>query len=199
MTEEESEAEAWNKSYDGPMPWDIGRAQPEFIALEAQGEIRGRVLDVGCGTGDNSVHMAIRGHSVVGVDFAKKAVARARAKAETSGVKVEFIEADALALGALRRSFDTIIDSNLFHVFADEERPRFAASLAAAAAPAAVYHLLCFSENEPGGWGPRRVTQAEIRAVFATGWTVERIRPAGIDTGLGGAKVLGWLATIRRG
>jgi cyclopropane fatty-acyl-phospholipid synthase-like methyltransferase len=32
-------------------PWDIGRPQPAFAALAESGVLRGRILDVGCGTG----------------------------------------------------------------------------------------------------------------------------------------------------
>ncbi|HLF05955.1 MAG TPA: class I SAM-dependent methyltransferase, partial [Thermoplasmata archaeon] len=172
----------WDEAYDGATPWDIGRPQPELMRLGADGEVVGDVLDVGCGTGDNAIHFASLGFRVFGVDIAPKAVARALAKAKDRGVDAEFAVADALDLGKLGRRFDAILDSSLFHTFDDEERTPFARSLAAAAKPGGRYHMLCFSEHEPAGWGPRRVTQAEIRATFSEGWIVERIRPASIET-----------------
>ncbi|MGZ4914859.1 MAG: class I SAM-dependent methyltransferase [Halobacteriota archaeon] len=55
--------------YEGTPPWDIGHPQREFVQLEEADEIKGSVLDVGCGTGENALYLAERGHEVWGVDF----------------------------------------------------------------------------------------------------------------------------------
>ncbi|MFQ5524533.1 MAG: class I SAM-dependent methyltransferase, partial [Acidimicrobiia bacterium] len=77
-------------------PWDIGRAQSAFVARADAGEIKGRVLDVGCGTGDNAILMAIRGHEAAGVDSSPTAIERARRKAEAAGAEVRFLVGDVL-------------------------------------------------------------------------------------------------------
>lgn len=183
----------------GTPPWDIGRAQPVVIRLRQAGMIVGSVLDVGCGTGENALFLAEAGHDVVGVDAAPTAIARARRKAGGRGVRAEFLEWDALDLGSLGRAFDTVIDSGLFHVFSDEERPAFVRGLASVVRPAGTYLMLCFSEREPPGWGPRRVTQEEIREAFADGWRVEAIHGAAFDTVLEARpRVEAWLSHIIR-
>ena len=68
----------FESAYEGTPPWDIGRPQPEFVRLEAGGEIRGSVLDVGCGTGENALHMAAKGHDVWGIDGAPTAISTIR-------------------------------------------------------------------------------------------------------------------------
>jgi hypothetical protein len=91
---------------------------------------------------------------------------------KSSGLRKNFLVSNAFKFQSLHTKFDTVIDCGLFHVFSDEERPIFAASLSSALYPGGKYFMLCFSEHEPGSWGPRRVTQAEIRATFGKGWKV---------------------------
>jgi len=188
-------ANRFESAYDGTPPWDIGRPQPAIVRLAETGQIKGSVLDVGCGTGENVLYLAERGFPAVGIDGAPSAIRKARAKAKARGINVEFEIADALDL-SLPAPFETAIDSGLFHVFSDEERPRFRDSLAGVVRPGGNYFLMCFSEREPGDWGPRRVTQAEIRSVFHAEWRVNSIEPSVFETNLG--EVQAWLASISR-
>jgi SAM-dependent methyltransferase len=171
-----SEASAWDAVYrDDRAPWDIGRPQPVWIRLADAGEINAPVLDSGCGTGEHTLLLAERGIAALGVDIAPSAIDAARAKAAARGIDAAFEIADVLALHRLGRTFATVIDSGVFHVFDDNDRSRYVASVASVLEPGGVLHLLCFSEHTPGTTGPRRVTQAELRASFSDGWTVDRI------------------------
>jgi ubiquinone/menaquinone biosynthesis C-methylase UbiE len=199
------ERKTFEDFYQGQAPWDIGKPQPVFVELEQSGAIRGSVLDVGCGTGEHVLYLASRGHECWGVDFAPVAVERAKAKAAQRGIQAHFQVADATELDKLGRQFDTVIDSGLFHVFDDAQRPLFVKSLAAVLKPGGTYYMLCFSEQEPGTDGPRRVTQQEIRAAFRDGWDVRSIRAARFEavTAPGGPQFSpggphAWLATIVR-
>ncbi len=184
--------------YEGTPPWDIGRPQPAIVQLAQAGQIHGDVLDVGCGTGENALHVAARGHMTWGVDIAGNAIAQAKEKAKQRGVMCTFRVHDALALPQLRQRFDTIIDSGLFHVFSDESRPIFLRSVAAALKPGGRYHMLCFSEREPGDWGPRRVTQEEIRDAARDIFHVDVIEPAAFETNLAQDPIKGWRASMTR-
>ncbi|HVH65603.1 MAG TPA: methyltransferase domain-containing protein [Candidatus Acidoferrum sp.] len=186
----------FDSSYLGTPPWDIGRPQPAIRRLAETGQIIGLVLDVGCGTGENALYLAEQGHEVVGIDGAPRAIRKARAKAKARGLSMRFDVGDALNLPVPERPFDTVIDSGLFHVFSDDERARFRDSLAAVIRPGGTYYLMCFSEHEPGSWGPRRVTQAEIRSTFLKGWRVNRIAASAFETNIG--TTLAWLASISR-
>ena len=178
-------------------PWDIGRPQPAFWNLAESGTLRGRVLDVGCGTGEHALMAAGLGLEAVGVDTASSAIAIAHRKARERGRTARFFVANALELGALGEQFDTVLDCGLFHVLGDEDRAAFVKSLETAMRPGGQYFMLCFSEHQPGDQGPRRVTQAEIRASFGHGWRVDSIEPAPLEIVTGPA-IAGWLASITR-
>ena len=192
----------WDDSYTGdtPAPWDIGRPQPALVRLADEGRLTGRLLDAGCGTGENALLAAGRGADVTGIDVAPTAIARARAKAAARGLAARFEVADALDLGRLGLTADTVIDSGVFHVFDDDDRARYVASLAAVLRPAGVCYLMCFSDRQPGTWGPRRVRADELRAAFSDGWVVESITADTFDINPvnGATQVQAWLAAIRR-
>ena len=181
-------------------PREIGRPQPAFARLADEGRLTGRLLDAGCGTGENALLAAGRGADVTGIDVAPTAIARARAKAAARGLAARFEVADALDLGRLGITADTVIDSGVFHVFGDDDRARYVASLAAVLRPAGVCYLMCFSDRQPGIWGPRRVRADELRAAFSDGWAVESITADTFEINpmQGSTQVQAWLAAIRR-
>jgi cyclopropane fatty-acyl-phospholipid synthase-like methyltransferase len=162
--------------YAGKAPWDIGKPQPEFVA--AADQITGAVLDAGCGTGDNALYFAMRGRTVTGIDFLPEPIARAKQKAAERGLSAAFLVRDALELKQLPERFDAAIDSGLFHVFSDENRQRYVAGLATVLKPGGKLFLLCFSDEEPGDQGPRRISRGEIENAFADGWNIETLRAA---------------------
>lgn len=190
----------WDASYrDGPAPWDIDRPQPAVVRLADAGGFGGAVLDAGCGTGENALHVAGLGLPVLGVDVAVTALATARAKAEARGLDVEFRTADALRLERLERTFVTVLDCGLFHTFDGEERPRYVASLAAVTERGGALYVLCFSDAGPDA-GPHPVARGELDDAFAadTGWSVVSVEPDRIETRFNDAGVPAWLATVRR-
>jgi ubiquinone/menaquinone biosynthesis C-methylase UbiE len=157
------------------------------------------VLDAGCGTGENALHIASLGLSVLGVDVAETAVAIAREKADERGMKVEFALADALHLERLGRMFRTVLDCGLFHTFDDDERSNYVASLASVAEHDGTLYVLCFSDKGPET-GPHPVTQEELRAAFnpQNGWNIFAIEPERIQTRFHRDGAPAWFATMKR-
>jgi SAM-dependent methyltransferase len=182
--------------------WDIGGPQPMLVELDRRGAITGAVLDAGCGTGENALHLAKQGHTVTGIDAAPSAIAHARNKAEQLHLTVELAVADARELGAYQHRFDTIIDSGLFHSLADIDQARYLASLHDAGRDGAVLYVLAISDDAPGTLGPRRLTETEMRAAFTGGWVLDDLERAAMSGELPGephrVDLPSWLATAHR-
>ena len=190
----------WDASYrDGPAPWDTGRPQPVVVRLAAGGGFAGAVLDAGCGTGENALHIASLGLPVLGVDVAETALATARAKAADRGIEAEFAVADALRLERLGRRFATVLDCGLFHTLDGEERPGYVASLASVTEHDGTLHVLCFSDEGPDP-GPHPISQQELRAAFnpSTGWNIAALQPDRVQTRFHDDGAPAWLTTIKR-
>ena len=166
----------FERAYAGQAPpWDIGRPQKPFIDMADR--ISGSVLDAGCGTGDTALLFAGRGCHVTGIDFIEQAINRARRKAAERGVQATFLVKDAMTLKERTERFDNVIDSGLFHVFCDDDRRRYVEGLATVLKSGGRIFMMCFSDEEPGEQGPRRVSKKELHAAFAEGWVIESIEP----------------------
>ena len=184
--------------YKSTPPWDIGRPQSAFMALGQSGAVAGRVLDAGCGTGEHTLMAAERGASAVGIDTSPRAIRRAEKKANERGLSARFVVGDALDLRSLGEQFDVVLDCGLFHVFNDLDRATYASSLRAAVVFGGRYFMLCFSDLQPGDWGPRRVREAEIEACFAEGWRIDSIEPSTIEITIDPSGARAWLVSATR-
>src|SRR5688572_30832213 len=165
----------FQQAYSGQAPWDIGRPQSPILSAANLG--KSPILDSGCGTGDTALFFAARGNQVTGIDFIEDAIRSARLKASERKLSVEFLLKDALTLDQWNQRFNTIIDSGLFHVFSDENRRRYVNGLAHVLNPNGYLLLLCFSDAEPPGNGPRRVSRDELQGSFSKGWQIESLQP----------------------
>jgi SAM-dependent methyltransferase len=189
--------------YAGNAPWDTGKPHEQFVGIADR--VVSPILDAGCGTGEVALFFAARGHRVTGIDFVEEAIRRARVKAAERDLSAEFLVKDALTLGDWVERFATVIDSGLFHVFSDDGRRRYVAGLSVVLAPGGRLFLSCFSDEEPGIEGPRRVSRRELYDAFADGWEVESIQASRFEVNTkftditfsaGGPKT--WFAVIRR-
>lgn len=194
-------AGGWDEAYAGPIPalWDTGRPQQAFYRLASTGRLHGRVLDAGCGNGENTLMAAAWGCEAVGADISPRAVTQAREKAAVRGLAARFEVADVLSLAGLG-TFRTVLDAGMFHCFSDADRMRYARSLASVLEPNGTLWLLCYADRQPGTWGPRRIRQADLLRTFTGGWLVEQIQPAMIEAtpNMGAPAAYAWLATITR-
>jgi cyclopropane fatty-acyl-phospholipid synthase-like methyltransferase len=195
--------QTFTDAYAGEAPWDIGRPQKALIDVADQ--VTGPLLDVGCGTGDAALFFAARGLDVTGIDYLKEPIRRARIKAAETGLAAKFHVQDALTLTESKERFASVIDCGLFHVFSDDDRRRYVRGLAHVLEADGRVLLMCFSDAEPGDFGPRRVSRQELTDAFAEGWQIESIEPIQFETNPqftgatfspGGPKA--WLAIVRR-
>ncbi len=193
----------FENAYAGKAPWDIGKPQKPFVA--AADQISGTLLDCGCGTGDNALYFAERGCQVTGIDFLHEPISRAQRKAAEQKSSARFLIKDALTLKDWQERFDNIIDCGLFHVFNDEDRQRYVAGLGTVLKPNGRLFLMCFSDQEPGVQGPRRVSNLELQQAFGAGWKLEsvapvrfEIRPDMTDLGFSEGGPNAWFVVARR-
>jgi cyclopropane fatty-acyl-phospholipid synthase-like methyltransferase len=179
-------------------PWDIGRPQPVIEDLVERGEITGRVLDIGCGSGDTIIYLAGKGYDVTGIDFVPRAVDITSRRARKAGLTIPLLVHDALRLVDLGETFDTVIDAGLFHNLSDGNRRRYAKSLASILKKGGSYFMLCFSDAQGGFVGPRRISKDDIRTTFVDGWDVRYIRETNYRAHypIGGARA--WIVSLRR-
>lgn len=187
----------------GQPPWDTGISPPELVAAvegkRGEGALPpGRALDIGCGTGTNSLYLARHGWDVTGVDFVAAAIERARRKvraAEKLPGSVRFLRGDATCLGEmdLGQPFSLLLDLGCLHGIPVEERAGYARGVARWAAPGALYLLYAFGPRLMGG---RRMglMPDEVRALFAGSFTVERMEQ-GRDPG-GNPSAWYWLRRV---
>ncbi|MFG0254163.1 MAG: methyltransferase domain-containing protein, partial [Rhodopirellula sp. JB053] len=170
-TEQTIAASEFKQRYDDRPPWDIGRPQP--VVVYNADQVQGSVLDVGCGTGENSLFFAERGHDVTGIDFLSDPIESATHKNAQRGLNVTFKQHDALKLSQLNQKFDNVIDCGLLHSFSDTDLQQYVDELAAVTHAGSKLMLLCFSDEEPGTKGPRRLSETDIRELFADRWDID--------------------------
>jgi SAM-dependent methyltransferase len=147
----------------------------------------GRALDLGCGTGTDTVYLATHGWDVTAIDMVPTALAAARRNAMTAGVAPRFIEGDVTRLHDLGvgDGYTLLVDFGCFHTLPEDQRPGYVTSVSRAAAPGAT--LLLFGFSRPPKAAPMHagVTADEIQQRFTgTGWEL-------VDSGRASAQTLG--------
>jgi len=189
----------WEQIYAGRPRWDIGRPQPAFLALAQSGAITGRVLDVGCGTGEHVLMCAAAGLDATGVDIAAAAITAAERKARERGLTARFLRRDVRRLAELGESFDTVLDSGLLvHVMDDGgDRTAYLRALQQMLPPGGRYFVLCFREPQAGS-PARHLTRDDITTCFTDGWHRDSIESTVLDSLTDPEGIPAWLVTLTR-
>src|SRR5574341_793231 len=124
----------WWRYWRDNIPWDSGVTPPELIAVVEQENLPpGRAIDLGCGTGTNSVYLAKHGWTVVGVDYIARPIKEAKLKAAKAGVAktTRFVTADVLQLSEtdFGGPFDLGLDIGCCHSLARSAHNPYARNL----------------------------------------------------------------------
>lgn len=182
-------------------PWVIDRPQPVLVELAEKEKVVGDVLDLGCGTGDNSLMLAQRGHHVWAIDNSEAALAVARKKQLEKKISdVTFIKGCAMDIVNFGEGFHTVVDSGFFHFLSDEERELYLEGLRHVMFPHSRLFLLVLSDQEKDYLGPRALKRSEIRHIFSAseGFKVKHIEPTRYLLRERPEGVKAWLATVVR-
>lgn len=176
--------EAMSRRYArGETPWDTGVPSAELIRAIDEGELPGKtVLELGCGTGTNSVELARRGYAVTAVDLIEDPIRRARTRAKRAGVKVDFRVGDLTQID-LGGPYDLLFDSGLYHGIRNRDLAGLLVALSRASRPGTRWLCLAGNANEPHPTGPPAVREEEFRSELEPMFRVLRVRPFRFDLG----------------
>jgi SAM-dependent methyltransferase len=183
-------------SHAGIPPWETGRPQPAVRALAEAGELRGRLLDLGCGSGQNAAVAAGAGADVIGIDIDPTALAAARETSELRGLHVCFRELDVLDLDNLgKRAFDVFLDSLLFHMLPPPVKKTYFDKVTALAASSARLFLIAYAAAQSDV--PHHLEPAEARSWFEPQWQLKEASSIRIQTRRHFDGAAGWLYSLR--
>jgi 2-polyprenyl-3-methyl-5-hydroxy-6-metoxy-1,4-benzoquinol methylase len=190
------ESSYFDRRYSGTAPWDYNQPHAVIRELVQKKEIKGRILDLGCGTGDDAIFLASEGFEVVGIDFSKVAIEKAKEKIKDKNFDLKLLEENVFEITSDIGTFDTIIDCGLYHGLTDNLKEKYVEVLSELLNASGVLYLLCFSDLMPKTFCPQRVSQREINDFFSDGWSIESIEKRGLMGAMGQALI--WFATIKR-
>jgi len=195
--------EDWECVYRGRSPFDVENPEQWVVDLTENGEIRGRVLDSGCGSGRNALYLALKGYSVVGIDISETAIKRANQKAIEKGIKnVEFLCENVVNLSGHDDEFDTVVDIGLFHSLDGHDPSTYAHSLHRACRTGGIVYLRAFSDSNvkrENYKGPQ-CTEKRVRAAFSKGWNIDCLKEKEVKVTLPDETVTAyaWFAAISK-
>ena len=185
--------------YANRPPWEIGRPQPALAALAENGAISGRVLDIGCGTGEHTLMAAALGLESTGIDLSALALQTAEHKARERGLSARFLRHDALRLSELAEVFDTALDSLVLHAVRGEDRATYLDGLRTVLRPGGQLFVLCYSDQQaPDITVPHTMSRSDLESCFASGWTLESIEPTQSSSTVYPDGVTAWLTAATR-
>lgn len=161
----------------GFTPWDSGVTPPELKSLVEGAGARppGKALDLGCGTGTNSIYLAQHGWQVTAVDFVPRAIALAKAKAAAAKATPRLMIGDVTRLDDLKigDGFSLVFDLGCLHSIPEAKREAYAAGVAKAAETGA--DLLIFGFYEKLNFATNvLLTQEQVDHLFVRDWDLVR-------------------------
>ncbi|MFQ5709129.1 MAG: class I SAM-dependent methyltransferase [bacterium] len=173
------ECSSWDELYQEKeveiLPWFHPVLDPDIAQALQQWQIKtGEVLDLGTGPGTQAIALAKLGFQVTATDVSETAIEKARLKAKSESVSIDFL-VDDISASKLQRSFDLIIDRGCFHIFEPAERQIYIAVLHDLLKPAGFFFLKCFSHLEPSEEGPNRFRPEEIADEFRPHFSVKSV------------------------
>jgi SAM-dependent methyltransferase len=156
----------YNLMYLGHPPWDTGETPPELLKFIQQ-HPPGHAIDLGCGTGTNLLALGRAGWRVTGVDFAIKAVVKARQKLARAGIQGEVRSGDASQLETVWGVYDLVLDIGCYHGLPDPMRSAYRNNLDAILKPGGSF-LLYVHWQKPGSERTFGIDNADFDAICET-------------------------------
>lgn len=165
------EPSSWESLYAtsdvATLPWYTPDLDSDFEDALSRRRLGGkRILDLGTGPATHAIALASRGYDIVATDISPSAIKRAKRVAKTSGVRIDFRVDDVLESKLERSSIDAIVDRGVFHTLEPAKRPVYVRTVHRILRPRGWLFLKCFSDKQPGTWGPHRISRQQLRTSF---------------------------------
>lgn len=158
------------------LPWYTPTLDPDFERALGLQRFRGsRILDLGTGPATQAMNLARRGFDVIGTDISPSAIQKARTSAKDADLRIDF-RVDNILESKLPEAFvDVIVDRGVFHVLPPEDRSLYVEAVHRILRLKGWLLLKCFSDKEPGSWGPYRIAPGELRSYFHRSFEVRSV------------------------
>ena len=170
----------WNKMYDDvnpeELPWFNENLDHDLEdVLREMNMAEGNILDIGTGPGTQAIELAGKGFEVTATDISDSAIQKAKERAALKERVVRFITDDILET-KLTENFDFLFDRGCFHILPPDRRKDYVKAAQELLKPSGWLFLKCFSQLEPGDYGPYRLSPEEIRTEFQTPFIIHSIK-----------------------
>lgn len=158
------------------LPWYTPTLDADFERfLKDHAHEGDRILDLGTGPATQAMNLAKRGFEVFGTDISPSAIRKAKAAARKAGLSIGFRVDDILDSKLEAGLVDLIVDRGVFHVLPPEKRSVYVDTVHRVLRPDGWLLLKCFSDKEPGTYGPYRIPAKELRSYFHRAFEVVSI------------------------
>lgn len=174
--------EQWEKIYENKRtPWNTETAEPYLSKLVEDGKVKaGRAIDIGCGTGNESIYLATKGFEVTGIDISEKAVSAARRKAKESNVNCSFITANVLEI-PLNQQYDFVLDRACFHFLDPSERQKYIDNIGSLLKPNGTF-LLIVSSDQESPKNTYQLSKEDIHDLFSNLFDIQNVELVTLET-----------------
>jgi len=167
----------WEKVYESKAtPWDVEQAEDVLVKLINSNFIKPcRVLEIGCGAGNDAIFMAKKGFDVTAIDISKRAIEEAKNRAEKAGFHCKFLAEDITELKSVSGEFDFVYDRACFHFIPKEKREKYIQAVKKLLVKNGYFALIVSSEKDAVK-GPYQFSKDDIKQLFGKDFDILEIK-----------------------
>lgn len=167
----------WEKVYESnATPWDVGKPEDALVEFINNGFVKPcRVLEIGCGNGNDAIFLAKKGFDVTAIDISKRAITEAKGRTEKAGVRCSFFAEDITELKSVSGKFGFVYDRACFHFIPEEKRGKYIKTVKEFLLKDG-YFLLIVSSDKDAVKGPYIFSKEDIRKIFGNDFNILDIR-----------------------
>jgi SAM-dependent methyltransferase len=167
----------WEKVYEAEAtPWDVGQPENALVEFTDSGLVKPcRVLEIGCGNGNDAIFLAKKGFDVTAIDISKNAIENAKNRAKEAGVKCDFLVEDIMEVKSLPEIFEFVYDRGCFHFVPENKREKYVEIVKKFLIKGGYFILIVSSDKETPK-GPCQFSKEDIKKIFGNDFDILDIR-----------------------